>query len=114
MQIGVDLMFESIVLKIDELDGRLRGFYEKLKKYVKSRGENHEFIQREVRQNLGISKSSLQRYLQELEELEYVSKGGRGRNGAGQYRIIYWDDNSALRERIRKDLQSQLALMARS
>ena len=36
-------MFESIILKVDELDGALRSFYEKLKSYVKKRGNKYEF-----------------------------------------------------------------------
>jgi DNA primase len=35
LQVAAEIMFDSIVLKIDELDGSLRLFYEKLKEYVK-------------------------------------------------------------------------------
>lgn len=44
---ATEVLFESIVLKVDELDGSLRQFYERLKKYVKN--ENQEFILREIR-----------------------------------------------------------------
>jgi len=39
---AAEILFESIVLKVDELDGSLRQFFERLKKYVKN--ENQEWI----------------------------------------------------------------------
>src|SRR5690554_4596718 len=41
---ATEVLFESIVLKVDELDGSLRQFFERLKKYVKN--ENQDFILR--------------------------------------------------------------------
>ncbi|MFX2597865.1 hypothetical protein, partial [Enterobacter roggenkampii] len=54
---ATEVLFESIVLKVDELDGSLRQFFERLKKYVKS--ENQEFILREIRQEFNISKTQI-------------------------------------------------------
>lgn len=69
LQVAAQIMFESILLKVDELDGSLRQFYEQLKAYIKSKGNDHyEFGQREVRQTLHVSKSQLQRYLHDLQE----------------------------------------------
>jgi hypothetical protein len=63
-------MFESILLKVDELDGSLRLFYENLKDYVEATGKDHHetysFSQREIRQALNISKTQLHRYLRAL------------------------------------------------
>ncbi|MET3047691.1 hypothetical protein ABXS96_14980, partial [Flavobacterium covae] len=39
---ATEVLFESIILKVDELDGSLRQFFERLKKHVKN--ENQEFI----------------------------------------------------------------------
>ena len=105
---AVDIMFESIILKVDELDGSLRDFYESLKKYVEKRGREYEFIQREIRHHMKISKTQLQRYINELETLEYIQKRGQGSHGATSYKIIYWDNNEALRSRIKNELEEQI------
>ena len=108
MRIAIELMFESIILKVDELDGSLRNFYEKLKGYVLKKGRKYEFTQREIRQAFKTSKTQLQRYITALEQLEYVQKKGQGAYGAITYRITYWDDNQALRQQIRENLEAQL------
>ncbi|MBI1836425.1 MAG: hypothetical protein HYR91_04080 [Flavobacteriia bacterium] len=48
LQTACDILFESIVLKVDELDGSLRLFYEKMKAYTKQKGNDYEFTQREI------------------------------------------------------------------
>ncbi len=108
MQLAIELLFDSIVLKVDELDGRLRLFFERLKEYVLARGKQYLFIQREIRQHFKISKTQMQRYIIELEELEYISYKGYGRHGAKKYSIIYWDDNAALRAKIKEQLGVRL------
>ncbi|QMU63538.1 MAG: hypothetical protein GKR88_04100 [Flavobacteriaceae bacterium] len=108
LELAVDLMFESIVLKTDELDGILRQFYENLKKYIKNKGESYEFTQREIRQEFRISKSQAQRYFNELLELEYLQKSStRNRNTFG-YKITYWDNIEKLRAEIRGNLYQQI------
>ena len=69
---ATEILFESIVLKVDELDGSLRQFFERLKKHVKT--ENEEFLQREIRQLFNISKTQLQRFINYLLELEYIKQ----------------------------------------
>ncbi len=105
---AIEIMFDSIILKVDELDGSLRLFYEELKNYVKQKGKEYEFIQREIRHTLKVSKTQLFRYVHQLEELEYVQKKGYGTHGAVKYKIVYWDDNQALRSRIKNELNQQL------
>ena len=108
IRIAVDIMFESIILKVDELDGSLREFYEDLKKYVEKKGREYEFIQREIRHHMKISKTQLFRFITELETLEYIQKRGQGSHGATSYKIIYWDNNTALRSRIKNELEEQI------
>jgi energy-coupling factor transporter ATP-binding protein EcfA2/predicted transcriptional regulator len=107
LRIANEIMFESIVLKVDELDGSLRQFFEKLKDYVKKSGKD-EFILREIRQNLKVSKSQVHRFINDLMELEYIQIIGGHANRGYQYKISYWDDIEALRARIRKDLNDQI------
>ncbi|MGE0773087.1 MAG: CHC2 zinc finger domain-containing protein [Cyclobacteriaceae bacterium] len=112
LQIAAEIMFESIVLKVDELDGSLRQFYERLKQYVKTKGNSHyqsyEFNQREIRQALHISKSQLHRYIQDLLALEYIRQAGGYINRGFNYKVLYWDNIQALRAKVKRHLQGQL------
>lgn len=103
---ATEILFESIVLKVDELDGSLRQFFERLKKYVKNEGQ--EFILRDVRQDLGISKTQLFRYIQNLTELEYVRQIGGYANKGIKYKISYWDNYQKLRTEIKDFLMLQI------
>ncbi len=110
LQTSVKIMFDSIFLKVDELDGSLRQFFENLKEYIlqKENPQQYEFTQREVRQALNLSKTSLFRHLNSLIELEYVSSIGGYHNRGLTYKISYWDNVVKLREHIREYLIGQL------
>ena len=112
LQVAARIMFESILLKVDELDGSLRQFYEQLKDYVKVKGgeryASYEFNQREVRQVLHLSKTQLHRYLHDLEQLEYIRQSGGYVNRGFTYKVLYWDNIQALRAKVRRHLQGQL------
>ncbi len=103
---ATEVLFESIVLKVDELDGSLRQFYEKLKKYVKN--ENQDFILREIRQEFNISKTQMFRHIQTLLELEYIKQTGGFANKGIKYKISYWDNHQKLRTEIKEFLQDQI------
>lgn len=111
LQTAAEIMFDSIVLKIDELDGSLRLFYEQLKTYVKSKGEAYEsysFGQREIRQALNISKTQLHRYIHDLLALEYIRQTGGHANRGYRYKVVWWDNIEALRAKTKRHLQGQL------
>jgi DNA primase len=103
---ATEILFESIVLKVDELDGSLRQFFEKLKKYTKVK--ETEFTQREIRQELGISKTQLQRYINSLLELEYIKYKGGFTNKGIKYVIDYWDNYQKIRTEIKDFLMKQI------
>ena len=103
---ATEVLFESIILKVDELDGSLRQFFERLKKHVKN--ENQEFILREIRQDLGISKTQIFRYIQLLLELEYIKQVGGFANKGIKYKISYWDNYQKLRAEIKDFLMLQI------
>jgi hypothetical protein len=112
LQIAAEILFESILLKVDELDGGLRQFYERLKLYIKTKGNGHhesyEFGQREVRQSLQVSKSQLQRYLNDLSQLEYIRQSGGHINRGFNYKVLYWDNVQVMRSKVKRHLQGQL------
>lgn len=103
---ATEILFESIVLKVDELDGSLRQFFERLKKYVKN--ENQDFILRDIRQTLNVSKTQVFRYMQTLTELEYIKQNGGYANKGIKYKISYWDNYQKLRAEIKDFLMNQI------
>ena len=107
LQTACDILFESILLKTDELDGSLRQFFESLKKYVLSKGKDYEFNRFEVRKATGVSKTQQHYYIQKLVELEYLQQRGFANRGY-RYQISHWDNMSKMRATIKDDLSRQL------
>lgn len=108
LQTACEILFESIVLKVDELDGSLRQFYEKLKEYINGKGNReYEFNRFEIRTATGVSKTQQHYYLNRLLELEYIKQFGFANRGF-KYQISYWDNMAALRARIKDSLELQL------
>ncbi|MFC0346032.1 CHC2 zinc finger domain-containing protein [Epilithonimonas hispanica] len=103
---ATEILFESIVLKVDELDGSLRQFFERLKKFVKN--EKQDFVLREIRQEFNISKTQMFRYIQTLTELDYIKQIGGFANKGIKYKISYWDNYQKLRAEIKDFLMLQI------
>jgi DNA primase len=103
---ATEILFESIILKVDELDGSLRQFFERLKKYVKDK--ENIFTQREIRQEMNISKTQLQRFINSLLELEYIKYKGGFSNKGLKYQVDYWDNYSKIRVEIKDFLMKQI------
>lgn len=107
---AVDIFFSSILIKVDELDKSTRQFFERLKGYVKSQpnGTTHRFCTREVRQDLNMSRTSAFKYVQTLQELEYIQAVEGSVNKGFKYTISYWDNMEKLKAKIKEDLNKQL------
>jgi DNA primase len=112
LQQATEVLFESIILKVDELDGSLRQFFERLKKHLKT--QEKDFTQREIRQAFNISKSQIHRYLQSLLELEYIRQIGGFANKGLKYKVDYWDDYGRLRIKIKDKLLLQIKSLKES
>jgi hypothetical protein len=117
ISIAIQLMFEVIVLKVDELDGALRQFFERLKAYIRRQTKQRKngrveseylFTQRELRQALQLSKSHIARYLHDLTDLEYLRPSGGFQNKGFAYQVVYWDDYKKIRDGIKSQLMEQL------
>lgn len=106
LRIACELLFDSILLKIDDLDSSVRQFYENLKTYVKT--SNREFTRREIRNALHLNKSQCFRYLDDLNKLEYIRTTGGHRNTGYRFKITYWDDIEGLRNKLKGTMISQL------
>ena len=106
LQIACDILFESIILKVDELDGSLRQFFERLKKQLKD--ERQEFTQRDIRQKLSISKAQCSRFINRLQQLEYLTSKYSTNKRKVCYQIDYWDNYAKLRAKIKDNLTMQI------
>lgn len=113
LETAVAIMFDSIVLKVDELDGSLRQFFEQLKFYLQKTYDAHAtnalFTQREIRHALRVSKAQCSRYFTQLLQLEYLVCQNGSNLRKVQYKIDYWDLYKHVRETIKANLTSQIA-----
>ncbi|OYU84369.1 MAG: hypothetical protein CFE24_07115 [Flavobacterium sp. BFFFF2] len=107
LETAIEIMFESIVLKVDELDGSLRQFYEQLKGFIENKGKQHEFNRFEVREATGLGKTQQHHYLTRLTELEYIQQSGFANRGF-RYKIVHWDNHKTLRDQIKNNLNQQI------
>lgn len=107
---AVEIFFSAIMIKVDELDGSTRQFFEKMKSYVRKqpKGTTHRFTAREIRQEMNISKSTNFKYFTMLQELEYIQAVEGSVNRGFKYLITHWDDIEKLRTKIKSELTQQL------
>ena len=100
---AVEILFESIILKIDELDGSLRQFFEKLKKKFKT----DDFTRFEAMETTGFKKTQLQYYINQLVQLEYIKQYGHGNKGY-KYKIFHFDDIQSVRKKLKDHFIKQI------
>ena len=100
---AVEILFESIILKIDELDGSLRQFFEKLKKAFKE----ESFTRFDAMEVTGFKKTQLQFYLNDLVRLEYLKQIGFANKGF-KYKISYSDNIQKVRKDLKEAFTKQL------
>jgi DNA primase len=93
---AVEILFESIILKIDELDGSLRQFLETLRKPFAER----DFTRFDAMAVTGYKKSQLQVYLNELVRYGYLKQTGHPNKGF-KYKMGYDDDIQKVRAELK-------------
>lgn len=112
LQKACDILFDAIILKVDDLDSSLRQFFDRMKEYItklsKGKLTEYQFTQRDVRLALNVSKSQCFRYMEDLELLEYIQKVGGYANRGFKYKIVFWDDIDKIRLRVKEQLTKQL------
>ncbi len=119
LKLACEILFDAIMLKVDDLDSSLRQFYDRMKQYVlkiagKGREKEFTFTQRDVRLALNISKTQCFRYFEELELLEYLQRNGGYANRGFKYKIVFWDEMEKIREKVQSDLETQLLTLGSS
>jgi DNA primase len=103
---AIEVLFESIILKIDELDGSLRQFFEKLKKKFKE----EKFTRFEAMEVTGLKKSQLQVYLNELIKYEYIKQFGFSNKGF-TYRVGHFDNVKQVRAELKAHFNKQIEVL---
>lgn len=110
VKMATEIFFNAILLKVDELDGSTRQFFESLKDFVKSQptGSTYKFKQIEIRQHTNLAKTTVFKYFQLLQELEYIQAVEGTANTGFKYVVSYWDNLEKLKARVKQDLTLQL------
>lgn len=105
---GIELFFDALWIKVDDLEPSTRFFFEKLKKYIDENNKK-EFTQREVRTELHVSRSSLSRYIQSLTRLEYIQIQSGTSNKGYTYSISHIDDIELEKQKLKTDIMTRLS-----
>lgn len=107
---AVDIFFGAIILKVDELDSSTRQFFERLKKYVKTKpaGSTYRFGRSEVRTNLNVDNNTCHKYFTVLQQREFIQQVEGSANRGFKYVISYNDDIEKIRTKVRQELNAQL------
>lgn len=110
VQLAVEIFFDAIIMKVDELSGNIRQFFEKLKDYCKKQpaGTTYKFTQREIRQEMKLSATPINNYFKVLQEMEYIQIAEGSPNKGYKYKISYWDTMEKKKAEIKDNLNHQL------
>ncbi|MFC7773987.1 hypothetical protein [Flavobacterium sp. GCM10027622] len=110
VNLAVEIFFDAIILKVDELNGSVRQFFDRLKEYVKKQpaGTTHKFTQREIRQEMKLSNTPAYNYIKQLQEMEYIQAVEGSVNRGFKYVISHFDNLEKVKAKIKEDLSNQL------
>jgi DNA primase len=94
------LLRDVLLAKSDELSGECRGFFERLKRWVKAEGKA-SFFATQVREAFRMNPSNLKYYLIQLVRYGYIKPVGGDRYKRGyEYEVINFDDYQKLNTNI--------------
>lgn len=111
IEIALDIFFEPLMFKVDDLDSSTRQFYERLKVFVRSKpkADNATFVMRELREEFNLSNSYLDKWIKKLQHLGYVAISDGTKNRGFEYSIGYWDNLEKAKTNIKEQLKDQLS-----
>jgi hypothetical protein len=89
------LLETTLLKKSDELSDACRGFFERLKIYLKEL-DTDSFHSRDIRSALRVSPSSLGRYLYELDRTGHIRIVKGNRYKGFEYKVQLWQDMETL------------------
>ncbi|GAA4092603.1 hypothetical protein [Mucilaginibacter panaciglaebae] len=98
IEAALTLLEVTLLKKSDELNDACRNFFEKLKAWLKLQGTEN-FYSKDIRSALRLSHSSMQRYLAELEKLNYIKIIRGNRYKGFEYKVSNWNDLEQLQNK---------------
>lgn len=99
VEIANRLSKEVLLRKSDELDGALRGFFESIKKWLKT-NNTESFYAKQIREKFRMNPMQVNRYLRDLDQRGYVKQSGGNRKTGYEFSINIWDDYEVLKSGI--------------
>lgn len=86
---------EVLLRKSDELNGALRGFFERIKMWMHT-NKMETFQAKPLREHFRMNPMQVNRYLRELEQRSYIKQAGGNRKMGFEYSVTVWDDYEQL------------------
>lgn len=102
------LMKEILLRKSDELNGATRGYFEKLKEYMKEINQT-DYTNRQIRQQLRIKGTTLRRYHNELLSCGLIRVKAGKKNVGYQYEVVSYEEFKKLHDHINSMLDEILS-----
>ena len=108
------LLKEVLLAKSDELPRAVRMFFERLKNWLQSKGEEI-FYAKEIRENFRMASSSCNRYIMDLLRNNYIKITGGNKYRQGfEYQIIKQDEYQKLQDHVKTALDEALENVKKS
>ena len=99
IEIANRLSRDSLLRKSDQLTGRQRVFFERLKAYL-LKEKKDSFFAKDICAEFKLFRSQLQRHLQVLENASCIAKIGSNPRTSFEYKIENWDDYDTIKSSI--------------
>jgi DNA primase len=108
------LLKDVLLAKSDELPRAVRGFFERLKNFMKASGQE-VFYAKEIRETFRMTSSSCNRYILELLRNNYIKITGGNKYRQGfEYQIIKPDEYQRLQDHVKTALDEALENIKKS
>jgi DNA primase len=108
------LLKDVLLAKSDELPRAVRGFFERLKNFMKASGQE-VFYAKEIRETFRMTSSSCNRYILELLRNNYIKVTGGNKYRQGfEYQIIKPDEYRKLQQHVKSALDEALENIKKS
>lgn len=110
VQQTIDIFFESIMIKADDLDAITRTFYNNLLVYIESspKGFQTSFKVSEIRRRLGMKQTTVNNRIKTLHHMGYLQVVGGTKNKGYEYKLDISDSIERKRDEIKEVLSEQL------
>jgi DNA-binding MarR family transcriptional regulator len=89
------LLKDVLLAKSDELPRQIRGFFESIKYHLKNNGTESFYI-KSLREKLRLNPMTVNRYIRELENRNFIRRTGGNRKQGFEYEVSNWEEYDSL------------------